>query len=376
MCVLTFAGGIPPGPCGRGVSHTGISHRAAHSARSGRSQHPGHPGGPPAPGPTGPVAAVPHLSGPAPGWLPPGEGRGASPYTRPRRGGCEASPERGHNLTKVTERAGAGTRDPALAGPPLPPHRSFPTPPPAASPRRLTPVSQLLPATPQTHPRLQISAGGAAAACPSRPAAMRSGSAAPGAAPPPPPGRCPMAGRPPAAPAPSRPQTASAAAGSAALPGPPRRAIIYAAAAANQRRRRRPRAFPLAGRGGAGRARGLVPSSRRAVREREGAGNGGAGRDPGDRPLPASRCGRPHLPLGLAAPSPVPPGAEHFQGSAFASSPGNLVCRSFPASSRRTPSVTPDLLFSAGFFSRVFYLSICILHTSHQTPSSLLSMRP
>lgn len=251
MCALTFAGACPPVPA---VSHSGISHRAAHSAHSGRSQHPGHPvhpGSPPAPGPTGPFAAAPHLWGSRPGIL------GAFPYTRPRRGRCEASPERGHNLTKVTERAGVGTRDlrpcgaavprapllphPATGGTPASPNSSAP-------PRRLTPGSKSAPAR-HRPPLLGVPLGSARA---QRPRAL--------------PRRLLRAG--PRAGGPRRrrhhrgsPQTRPrrclrlrrAPRGRRAAP------IIYAAAAANQRRRRQLHALPLAGRGGRGGAWREVP---------------------------------------------------------------------------------------------------------------------
>lgn len=138
------------------MSHSGIWQGAAHSAHSSRSRHPGHPvypGSPPCPVPRA-GGSRPSAAGPAAPWLPPGRGQ-CLPLLP---GGCEASPERGHNLTKVTERAGLGTRAlrpcgaaarPAPLLPPRPrdPHAgSSPVPnsPPRA--RTLTPGSESAPA--------------------------------------------------------------------------------------------------------------------------------------------------------------------------------------------------------------------------------------
>lgn len=148
MC-FNICGGISPGPCGRGLSHTEqrTQHTAAGPSISAIQLIPA------APRPIGPVAAAPRCRSPR------REGLAAFLYPRARRRACEASPERGHNLTKVTEQASVSTRDlrpcGAAARPaPLLPHptagripRPAPTPSPNSSPRprRLTPGSKSAP---------------------------------------------------------------------------------------------------------------------------------------------------------------------------------------------------------------------------------------
>lgn len=249
-------------------------------------QHPLPPGRPQPPGP------AEHR-----GWLPTGKGSLPSSTPRPRRGGCEASPEHGSNLTKVTEGAGGGR----AASPPS----RWPVPGISAVRGRGSPLHICHPThrrgvpDPADLPQAQRRRGTGRLSVPSRPAPLRLNG----------PGPCPAA-------AASRlPRTAPSPGGQAAPGGPTRipppgprcrrcrcqpraalrrrrrrRPVIYAGAEANQRLPRPPRAFPLVvarpGRGGGdrlGAARGSRP-----VGERRGPREGGP--EP-RRLLPARRPG-------------------------------------------------------------------------------------
>lgn len=140
---FNIRGGTSAGPCGRGVSHS--EQRTQHTAAA-------------------PASRPSSLARQHP--VPPGRSQPPLTCRAPRREGlaaflraCGASPERGHNLTKVTEQAGVSTRDlrpcrAAARSAPLLPHPTasrIPRPAQTSSPnssprpRRLTPGSKSAP---------------------------------------------------------------------------------------------------------------------------------------------------------------------------------------------------------------------------------------